>query len=73
MPFYGDCELQIQINTRSQELKCPADFSDPLKDLLSSLLHKDPNKRPTAMQIIEHPWFIVQINEVEEAAQEGGQ
>lgn len=57
VPFYGDCELQIQINTRQKELECPETFSAELKDLLTSVLNKDPSKRPTAIQLLQHPWF----------------
>ena len=48
VPFYGDCELQIQINTRQQELRCPETFSPMLCDLLHKMLDKDPTRRPTA-------------------------
>jgi len=57
VPFYGDCELQIQINTRQKELECPDSFSPELKDLLFKLLDKDPAKRPTAFEMLQHPWF----------------
>jgi serine/threonine protein kinase len=69
VPFYGDCELQIQINARKNELELPDEFSEPLKDLLSLILQKDPLKRPTMQEIIMHPWFVVQIN-VEEDGEE---
>lgn len=35
----------------------PDVFSPMLKDLLSKLLDKDPTKRPTGVEILEHPWF----------------
>ena len=69
VPFYGDCELQIQINTRNKELNLPDTFSEPLKDLLTWILNKDPSKRPSAAEIIEHPWFVVRIDDEESPVQ----
>jgi [calcium/calmodulin-dependent protein kinase] kinase len=69
VPFYGDCELQIQINTRNKDLTIPEEFSDELKDLVQWVLNKDPSQRPTAREVIEHPWFVVKINEPEEEQQ----
>jgi [calcium/calmodulin-dependent protein kinase] kinase len=57
VPFYGDCELQIQINTRQKELECPEQFSELLVDLLTKILDKDPSKRPKAVDLLHHPWF----------------
>lgn len=57
VPFYGDCELQIQINTRQNELVIPDNFSEPLKDLISRMLSKNPDERPTAFEMLQHPWF----------------
>ena len=33
-------------------------FSDEFKDLLISMLKLDPESRPSADSIFEHPWFI---------------
>jgi serine/threonine protein kinase len=57
VPFYGDCELQIQINTRQNELKIPDYFSPVLNDLLTKMLSKDPKQRPSAYEVLTHPWF----------------
>ena len=42
LPFYGQSELEIQINSRDKPLEIPDKFSDPLKDLISKVLNKDP-------------------------------
>ena len=34
LPFYGESELEIQINSKQQELEVPEHFSEPLKDLV---------------------------------------
>jgi serine/threonine protein kinase len=34
------------------------------------LLQKDPLKRPRASEIIDHPWFVVQITEEEDGEKE---
>jgi len=52
VPFYGDCELQIQINTRQNELKIPDTFSANLKDLIGKMINKDPLARPTAYEFL---------------------
>lgn len=33
------------------------DISDEAKDLIRNLLVKDPSKRLTAVEILQHPWF----------------
>ena len=57
LPFYGQSELEIQINSREQELEIPESFSPALSDLLSKVLSKDPTQRPTALELLEHPFF----------------
>ena len=52
LPFYGQSELEIQINSREQELVIPESFSEPLKDLISKVLNKNPEQRPTALQLL---------------------
>lgn len=57
LPFYGQSELEIQVNSKQQELVVPEHFSPELKDLIVSLLSKDPSKRPKAAEILEHKFF----------------
>ena len=40
-----------------KEPKYIENISDELRDLLKGLLHKDPKKRFTCEQILNHPWF----------------
>jgi len=49
VPFYGSDALELFENIENQELEFPEDVvvSDDLKNLLRSLLQKDPNNRPT--------------------------
>lgn len=35
----------------------PSHFSNHLKDLITKMLEKDPKKRITAVEAMEHPWF----------------
>ena len=58
LPFYGQSELEIQINSREQKLdELPEKWSDDLKDLVTKVLTKNPAERPTIKQILEHPWL----------------
>ena len=38
-------------------IEYPDNLSYPLLELLHRMLSPDPNYRPTAMQVLEHPWF----------------
>lgn len=49
----------MQINSRTKELEVPATFSPELADLMVRLLSKDPEMRPTAAEVIEHPFFLM--------------
>jgi len=59
VPFYGSDALELFENIENQELEFPEDVvvSDDLKNLLRSLLQKDPNNRPTLDEIMNHAWF----------------
>lgn len=69
LPFWlepvGDLELLDVDAVYSSILHSPVIFagarwrgvSEPLKDLICSLLEKDPEQRLTAAQALEHPWF----------------
>ena len=48
LPFYGQSELEIQINSRDKPLEIPDKFSPKLKDLIGKVLNKDPEQRLTA-------------------------
>ncbi len=56
----SESELEIQINSREQELVIPESFSDPLKDLIRKVLNKNPTERITALDIINHPFFATE-------------
>jgi serine/threonine protein kinase len=60
VPFYASGgELEMQINSRTKEVEIPADFSDPLKDLIMKVLNKDPLKRLTAFEVLQHEYFNI--------------
>ena len=60
-PFEGDNNKEIFRNVVKQPLTYdPADWntiSDQAKDLVTKMLQKDPKKRITAQQCLDHPWF----------------
>lgn len=76
-PFMGrnDQELFDKIQHCGEELKFPSpDFdnvSDVAKDFIRSLLVKDASSRPTACELLEHPWMVKASrwkNEIDEEA-----
>ena len=42
-------------------MEFPESFSPLLKDLLLTMLDKDPTKRPSALELLEHAWFQPQV------------
>ncbi len=42
---------------RTVRWRWPRHFSPALKDLLASCLKLDPSQRPTAQQVLQHPWM----------------
>ena len=38
--------------------------SSEAKDLIRKMLSKDPSKRPTALQVLRHPWFAMDASEL---------
>lgn len=56
-PFWDDNEYCIQTKAETEELLKLENVSDELNDLLSKMLAKDPNDRPTVAQVLEHEWF----------------
>ncbi len=57
VPFYGQSEIEMQINAREKELEFPAEFSKELVDLLKGVLDKKPESRLTIDQTLSHEWF----------------
>ena len=60
LPFTGDNmpEIWRKVQEEPPELDTvlPKQCTQQLRDILSLMLSKDPNKRPTAKQLREHPW-----------------
>ena len=60
LPFTGDNmpEIWRKVQEEPPELDAvlPKQCTHQLRDILSLMLSKDPNKRPTAKQLREHPW-----------------
>ncbi|CAH8497536.1 unnamed protein product [Schistosoma bovis] len=60
-PFYdeNDHELFRQIRMAEYEFDSPYwdNISDSAKDFISNLLQKDPKKRYSCVQALEHPWI----------------
>lgn len=59
VPFHDNNTLVLYHKIKNQALSFPdkTPVSDPLKDLISKMLLKDPTKRITLPEIKEHPWL----------------
>lgn len=60
-PFYGDSDTQIFDSVKAAYFDFPSpewdSISDEAKDFICCLLKKDPTKRLTAAQAIQHKWI----------------
>lgn len=60
-PFYEENNAKLFEMIKNCEYEFPSPFwddvSDTAKDLIKSILIVDPLKRPTAEQILSHPWI----------------
>ena len=68
-PFDGNSEREIlgsyfmsNISLKELEVVCPDDVS--CHALLSSMLHKNPEMRPSIMEVLQHEWFLNHIEEL---------
>lgn len=59
LPFRGESVLGLFQAIESGLYVLPADFPDPLVDILSQMLIVDPHRRPLARQLLAHPWIDV--------------
>ena len=57
LPFDGDSELEIQINAKNNQLAFPKPLDKDLETLITTLLNKDPSKRPAASELLNFEWF----------------
>lgn len=60
-PFYADSDAELYEQIKSCEFAFPSpywdDISSSVKELIGSLLQRDPTKRATPEQVLEHPWI----------------
>lgn len=60
-PFYGDTDTQIFESVRVGRSDFPSPewdkISETAKGFISAMLKRDPSKRPSAAQALEHPWI----------------
>mmetsp|Transcript_9411 Transcript_9411/g.14440 ORF Transcript_9411/g.14440 Transcript_9411/m.14440 type:complete len:555 (-) Transcript_9411:311-1975(-) len=60
-PFYGDTDAEIFSSVRKGEFNFPSpewdNVSSESKDLIQKLLVKEPSKRMSAAQALDHDWF----------------
>jgi len=57
-PFEGDNVYKLFESIGRGDVNIPDDLEEPLRNLLSGMLMKDPDTRFTLQRIRHHPWFI---------------
>ena len=65
LPFNKDKEHDLEYSILNNNIKEIKDISDEGNHLLKNILEKDPNKRYTCNQILEHPWLNSNLNDEE--------
>lgn len=61
-PFRGDSALELQLNILHEELVIPSfrKLSDDCFNFLMKLMERDPKKRLSCREALEHPWLKVE-------------
>lgn len=72
MPFWGDTEDEVveQILKKKLKFKNTKPISSQLKDLITKMLTKDPEKRITMYELQNHPWMEMLDDDLEKAIEE---
>ena len=65
LPFNKDKEHNLEYSILNNNIKEISDISEDANNLLKNILEKDPNKRFTCNQILEHPWMNTNLNDEE--------
>ena len=65
LPFNKDKEHDLEYSILNYDIKEIKDVSPEANNLLKNILMKDPNKRYTENQILEHPWMNNNSNDEE--------
>jgi len=70
-PFNGETDAEIMKKVRAGKYSFDAkhwnSISDSAKDFIRQMLTFDQDRRPTAEQLLLHPWIADQINTVDES------
>lgn len=68
-PFYGDNDAKILKSVKSGKFDFPEQdwdhISDECKDMIRKMLTRDPNKRISAGELLEHTWLHSNMEKVE--------
>ena len=53
--------MAAEANTRA--LSFPSSLSEPARDFIRAALSENPNDRPTAEQLLKHPWLVPAVEQ----------
>ena len=57
LPFFAETEYLMQSKAESEDVPKIDNASEELNDLISRMLSKKPEERPTAKEVLDHKWF----------------
>ncbi len=57
-PFAASSAAKIIDAIRTRDLKFPSHLSPGARDFLAAALVRDPEKRASAEQLLQHPWVL---------------
>ena len=62
-PFSGDSMMQLFYKVKQGTYSLPIDVSEEAFSFINGMLHKDPNKRVSATQLLKHEFLIKNVQQ----------
>lgn len=58
-PFKGSNDKELYSHICTKDLQCPDHVSAGARKFLNKIFQKDPERRPTAKDILRDPWIVI--------------